>query len=96
MSYTVDLSFRARRELVESRNWYEEKQPGLGRRFVHEVFAKVHLIENNPEHYPRKKGFHEAKIDVFPFLIVYKSFKSSNMIIIISIFHMSRHPKKKY
>ncbi|WP_299584574.1 type II toxin-antitoxin system RelE/ParE family toxin [Mucilaginibacter sp.] len=96
MSYAVDLFLKARKELFETREWYEEKQPGLGKRFEDEVFRKIYLIQNNPLHYPSKNGFREIRIDVFPYLLVYKVVKSSNMIFIVTTFHMSRHPKRKY
>jgi len=65
MNYTVDLFPKASRELIEAREWYESKQPGLGKRFDHEVYRKISLIESNPLHYPLKNGFHEAVISVF-------------------------------
>lgn len=96
MIYTVDLVDKARRELVEAREWYEKKQSGLGIKFEQAFLDKVGLICNNPIHYPIKKGFHEARIDDFPYLIVYKIIKSKSLIYITSIFHTSRHPKGKH
>ena len=95
MSYTVDFFLKARLELFEARLWYEEQEQGLGKRFREEVFRKVDLIQNNPLHYPLKNGLHEVRTETFPYLIVYKVVKSRKMIIIVSVFHTSRHPKKK-
>jgi plasmid stabilization system protein ParE len=96
VNYIVELFPKARLELLEARLWYEEQQQGLGKRFKEEVFRKIDLIQNNPLHYPLKKGLREAQTEVFPYLIVYKVVKSRNMIVIVSIFHTSRHPKKKH
>jgi len=96
MVYKIRLISKARKELSEAREWYEEKQLGLGDRFVEEVFNKTERVQNNPLHYPLKNGFREVSIDSFPFLIVYKILKTKELIYITSIFHMSRHPKRKH
>ncbi|HZY37012.1 MAG TPA: type II toxin-antitoxin system RelE/ParE family toxin [Mucilaginibacter sp.] len=95
MTYTVDLLFKARQEIFESWGWYEEHEVGLGDRFEDEVFKKIELIAANPLHYPQKKGTREANTDIFPFLIVYRVNKRRNLIMIVSVFHTSRHPKRK-
>ncbi len=95
MSYTVDLLFKARQEIFEGWKWYEGEQPGLGDRFEDEVFRKIALIATNPLHYPIKKGTHEVITDTFPYLIVYRINKSRKLIMIVSVFHTSRNPKKK-
>jgi plasmid stabilization system protein ParE len=68
----------------------------LGDRFEEDVFSKISLIAANPLHYPSKKKAREAVTDNFPFLIVYRINEKQKLIMIISIFHTSRHPKKKY
>ena len=96
MNYTVDLSPKARHELFEAWEWYEEQQIGLGERFEQEFFKKADLIQSNPLHYPARGKYREAQTDVFPYLIIFRFDKKADMIFIVSVFHMSRHPKKKY
>ena len=96
MSFTVDLLFKAHLEIFEGWKWFEEQEAGLGYRFEDEVFRKIQLIEANPFQYPLKKKAREALTDTFPYLIVYRINKRRKVIMIISIFHTSRHPKKKY
>jgi plasmid stabilization system protein ParE len=95
MSYTTDFFLKARRELIEASKWYDEKQPGLGEQFEQEVFKKIDQIQLNPLQYQLKKRFREARTDVFPYLLVYKIVENRNLIVIISVFHTSRHPKNK-
>ena len=95
MTYTIDLLFKAHQEIFEGWKWYEEQQAGLGYRFEEEVFKKIELIGSNPLHYPLKKGTHEVNMDTFPYLIVYRINERSKLIIVVSVFHTSRHPKKK-
>ncbi|HWD88115.1 MAG TPA: type II toxin-antitoxin system RelE/ParE family toxin [Mucilaginibacter sp.] len=87
---------KAKLEIIEAWEWYEDQRTGLGDQFVAEVEKKIIFIRNNPLHYPAKGKYREAQIDIFPFLIVYKLDKAQNIIQIISVFHTSRHPKKKY
>ncbi|MDB5114809.1 MAG: Plasmid stabilization system protein [Mucilaginibacter sp.] len=96
MSYKFDVLFKARQEIFEAWKWYEEQQDGLGERFEAEVFRKIVLITTNPLQYPLKKRMHEVNTNDFPFLIVYRINKSRNLVMIVSVFHTSRNPKKKY
>jgi len=36
------------------------------------------------------------KINDFPYLIVYKLYPGKNFVLVISIFHTSRNPRKKF
>jgi plasmid stabilization system protein ParE len=96
MDYIVELSPKAEKELSEASEWYEDEQLGLGEKFEKEFFRKIEFIAANPLQYPLKKRMHEVNTDKFPYLIVYRINKSRKLILIISVFHTSRHPKKKY
>ena len=77
--------------------WYEDKQVGLGDRFENEVYQCIEKIEQHPERYPqRKKPFHETKVKIFPYLVIYRIEKAEQLIIISSIFHTKRKPELKY
>jgi len=95
MNYIVTVAVKARRELAEASNWYDGKQLHLGEQFEEAIFKKIYLIQANPLQYPMKDGLREAVSDDFPFIIIYKVVEKGNKIIIVSVFHMSRHPKNK-
>ena len=87
----------ASQEFFEAWQWYEDKQIGLGDRFKKEVYSLIHKIEQLPERYiERKKYYREARINIFPYLIIYRIDKKNNLIVILSIFHTSRNPLLKY
>jgi hypothetical protein len=44
----------------------------------------------------RFKSYKEAPVPTFPFLLIYRISKKSNLIRVVSVFHTSRNPKKKY
>jgi hypothetical protein len=69
-AYSSTISSRAQKEISESWNWYEERQVGLGDRFVKEVINRITEIEQHPERYPNRfKSYKETLIDTFPYLI---------------------------
>jgi hypothetical protein len=83
--------------MAESWEWYEDRQRGLGDRFVKEVILRIGEIEKSPEKYPnRYKLYKETMVEIFPFLLIYKLNKKRSLIRIVSIFHTSRNPRKKY
>jgi len=97
MIYTSIFLLRARQELLDAWIWYEERQPGLGDRFKNELYKRIYKIEQTPERYPeRKKPYRETRVEIFPYLIIYRISKKEKLIIISSIFHTSRNQKRKY
>lgn len=96
MEYKVELSFRARQELMEAWKWYESKQQGLGNRFETEVYNSIEAIQQYPLRFPEKIQFYREKhIRVFPYLIIYRVIDENNIILISSIFHTRRNPETK-
>ena len=97
MSYISSFSSRAQKEILQAWTWYEDRQAGLGDRFVDEVKKRIYEIEQNPERYPqRKTPYRETGLKIFPYLIVYRVKKKHAIVIIVSVFHAKRNPMKKY
>ena len=94
--YLAKFSSRSQKEIAKSWQWYEERQPGLGDRFLKEVVTKIKLIEQQPERYPtRFKSYKETPLAVFPFLIIYRLNTRKKIIRIVSVFNTSLNPKRK-
>jgi plasmid stabilization system protein ParE len=98
MSYTYRLHPLTRQDYDEAYEWYEDRQSGLGERFLKAVRKKIEEIVWHPEVYSSKsnKGFREAGVDFFPYVIVYKINKRKKEIYISSIHHAKKRPRKKY
>ena len=97
MPYTTIFLLKARKELLHAWEWYEDRQPGLGDRFTDELFNHIHEIEINPEQYNEKKPhYREIPINIFPYLIIYRINQRKKAVVVVSIFHTSRNPQKKY
>lgn len=97
MIFTVKFLEDALIEFQEAAEWYEIRSEGLGEQFQDLVSKKIDSIKEHPERYPkRKSNFRQIALRTFPFIIIYTFYKKEGMIIINSIFHTSRNPRKKY
>jgi plasmid stabilization system protein ParE len=97
VSYSVILSAKASKEIEKSWLWYEDREQKLGDRFVSAVLEKIKSITTNPDAYSLKhKNYREAAVAIFPFTIIYTINPRSKLIKVISVFHTSQHPDKKY
>ena len=82
----------ARRELFETRDYYDDLVYKLGERFIIEVERCLNIIKNNPLAYPViKQNVHKAVIIKFPFSILYQIEKDN--IYVLAVMHQKRKPK---
>ena len=98
MTYKCEFHSEVENDYNEAYGWYEHQKKGLGERFLAFVRKKIDQIAENPEHYGvrTRKEYREVQVDVFPYLIVYKIYKQTKTILIISIHNTKKHPRKKY
>jgi len=83
----------AEEDIRKAALWYNNKQKGLGKRFVQEVRTKVLYIVKNPEAIAvRYNNTRCAVLNVFPFMIHFTVEKDSNLVVIAAVFHTSLHP----
>ena len=95
--YTIIISSKAQKEMAASWAWYEEREEGLGDRLYAAVAQKLNVIEKNSDLFSIKHSpYREAKVSIFPFVIVYKIYKRKKLIEVVSVFHTSRNPKRRY
>ena len=98
MSYSCRFHPLTQQDFDEAYIWYEDKQPGLGEKFLKAVRQKIEEIVLYPEVYGSRssKKFREAQVDFFPYLVVYKMNIRTEELYICSIHPTKKHPKKKY
>ncbi|MGP8214293.1 MAG: type II toxin-antitoxin system RelE/ParE family toxin [Bacteroidia bacterium] len=97
MSYTIVLLQRAVVEISEAYIWYETQSKGLGDKFLSVLEKyKTNLLRNPELCKQTYKKFRESVISTFPFLLIYYIDRANKKIIIVSVFHCSRNPKKKF
>ena len=86
-AHATILSSRAQKEITEAWNWYEDRQPGIGDRFLRDVRVRIEKIEQSPERYPtRFRSYKETPVPVFPFLIIYRINKGKNSLELFQYF----------
>lgn len=69
-------------EYSEAYQWYEHKQKGLGERFEKYVEQKIKEILLHPENYGiSKSGYREMRVNVFPYIIVYRIFNIKKIVL---------------
>jgi plasmid stabilization system protein ParE len=79
-------------ELRESRDYYDAQQPGLGSEFIHEVESATEYILKYPEACGSlAPNIRRCLTRRFPYGVIYS--QSQTEIVIISVFHLKRHPK---
>ncbi|MGH2644305.1 MAG: type II toxin-antitoxin system RelE/ParE family toxin [Chitinophagaceae bacterium] len=96
-AYFIIISRHTQEEILNSWEWYEEQRKGLGDLFIENIMNRIQDIQDHPELYIiRYKGYREAMVNHFPFLIIFKINKREKIVRVLSVFHISRSPKKKH
>jgi len=97
MKYKFVVLEKADNEYYDALNWYALQQNDLVAKFADDVRVSIDGILRNPESYSQtRKGYRQALMEKFPYVMVYAVDKKAGIISIVSIFHTSRHPKQKF
>jgi plasmid stabilization system protein ParE len=82
----------ARLEFFEAIAWYEDKAPGLGRKFAREVLEALKSARAAPEHFRKVRGrARRIRLRRFKAYSIYFAIKD-DVFSVISIFHGARNP----
>jgi plasmid stabilization system protein ParE len=78
-------------EFIEAAARYEEKVPGLGKRFSDEVHRAIDLLLDNPQlGSPLNRDLRYFVLRRFPFLIIYSL--NGSLLYILAVAHGKREP----
>ncbi|SDB85567.1 type II toxin-antitoxin system RelE/ParE family toxin [Williamwhitmania taraxaci] len=92
--YTVVILPKAKDDIRQAALWYNEKQPGLGKRFVFQIRQKVEHIRQHPMAFSKRyEDVRLAVMNIFPFTIHYSVDDRVKTVLIIAVMHTSRDPK---
>jgi plasmid stabilization system protein ParE len=95
--YKIVYRGRASREYLESIIWYKERSYNTATRFVDAINNCLDNISHQPRRFRNTyKNFYEAKTKIFPFSIVYFIDDIEMQVVVVSIFHQKRNPRKKF
>lgn len=88
---------RAAEEYLSSLFWYKRKSPHAAEQFIKHIDETLGKITDNPKRFRTTyKNFHEVRVGKFPYSIVYFIDKEEEQVVITSIFHQKRNPRKKF
>ena len=95
--YILSLRKRAAKEYLLAIAWYKERSLIAAENFVKEVNETFTNIEAQPSRYRNiYKHFYEIKVRKYPYSIVYFIDEEKGSIVITTVFHYKRNPKKKF
>lgn len=83
-------------ELLDIRDWYENRQAGLGIEFLNEISVRLNMIENAPNRFPPEetnpstRDVRRCVLKKFPHRIIYEI--TTNRLQVLAIAHGSRKP----
>lgn len=93
---TLCILGEAEKELREASLYYENKQQGLGARFLERVRRTLLAIGGDPQRFPAYEGrrlarrFRRARVSRFPYVVVFYS--RQDKVVIVAVAHTSRRP----
>jgi len=97
MVYTYLFNEEAQIEYETSLEWYAERSLKAATSFVVEVDKTLILICTYPNRWKNSyKNFHELQLKKYPFTIIYTVEEEKNLVIVSSVFHHKRNPRKRY
>ena len=83
-------------ELLEIRDWYEDRKLGLGSEFLQEVSSCLVAVENDPERFPveetnlSSRDIRRCRLRKFPYRVIYEL--TPNDLRVLAVAHGSRQP----
>jgi plasmid stabilization system protein ParE len=90
---TPRLRFRqqARAEVLEARDWYDARSPGLGLEFTRTIDATLALVQRKPEAFtPIRGGIRQVVLRRFPYTILFAY--EHDEIVVLTVHHDRQAP----
>ena len=95
--YSYDFHIKAQEEYEESVKWYKIRSIKAAEGFVSAVENTLTLICQNPGRWRNEyKSLHELGVKKYPFVIIYTINHELEHVLIVSVFHGKRSPRRRY
>ena len=74
--------------------WYEQQQPGLGRRFDAAIAACLSTVETYPKPFftVEKFGLQRVLLEAFPYAVFFR--EAASVVVVLAVIHTSRDAGK--
>jgi plasmid stabilization system protein ParE len=84
----------AKLDIQEAAKWYNERQTGLGKRFLTHIRETVYYIRKNPKAVAiRYNSVRTVLLNSFPYMIHFSVDDAQKKVVILAILHTARNPK---
>ncbi len=94
MYYKLIIADDADNDIEDAMDWYENKQKGLGKKYLFSVKASVKSIVKNPFAFATiYLQIRKANTKKFPYSLFYRINEISNEVVIFAVIHNSRSEK---
>ncbi len=95
MKYILDIKETAKTGVFKAFDYYENKQEGLGDRFLDDWETHLDIIKQNPLLFQKKyKNFRQTLIKPYPYHIIYEV--EEHLITVYKVIYAGRNPSKRY
>lgn len=93
IGFEIVIKSGAELDAIDISDWYENKLPGLGLRFLENYVQTLRIIERNAEYCLNLgNGYRRAHINRFPYNVYFLI--EGNTAIILAIIHQHRDPEE--
>lgn len=92
MVYKVVIDPRAFLDIQKAVDYYDEQQPGLGRKFEKTLNRHLLTLEKNPYFRIRYDQVHCLPIKKFPFMIHFTINKKKLVVAVMAVLHTAKNP----
>ena len=96
MKWTVVARPQAKNDVLETADWYDRQQPGLGDEFIEEVVTVFDALAVNPHQYCRRhpiKNIRWRYPKRFPYRVIYEVIEEERLVVIAAVIHAARHDR---
>ncbi len=86
--YKIKISPKAKSDIKNAKNCYEDKQVGLGIDFVNKVILQINQLQDKMvEHKIAFDNIRRVFVNRFPYSIYYERLEVRNLIIVVAVLH---------
>ena len=93
MGYSTVIDPKAIQDVQDAIEFYDEKEPGLGKEFENHLNESLKLLEKNPFFQIRYDNVHCLPLKRFPFMIHYTVQEKQQIVTVRAVLNTFRSPR---
>lgn len=93
MAYRLKINAEAHEDIQKGIDWYNSRQPGLGRRFHVAVKQEFKALKNNPFFQIRYQDVHCLPLKKFPYMVHFIIEEDKKRIVVLGVINTYKSPE---